>query len=705
MRGWWCIACLCVALNAEIVIPLNQVHTDFSAQNSGKTGLIETPNARVMNDWRVRPHYFYSDPFLYYGVLIAPLPRLELNLRMTQVRGVPGFGDSAGYGDYKDKAIDFKFLLAKEDRILPAIAVGFDDIQGTGLYSSKYLVASKRFGWIDMSGGYALGRLGGEDLSRYGANYSSDRGIDFLTSTEIRGGGWFGGLEAHFTPDLSLKAEYSPINYHYDFINPFTQNKSPMPKTSINIGLSYKLSDKVTLAANYERGTSYGLGFNITIPFDEEGLYLHQSDSRWRAKEGTPERFSHYDDQNLSIILADEIAAEKYSNVDVAVYKNKIWAGLENPKYNSSMKALGRAADILDEVAPDRFDRFYLALKQTDLEYSVLTVNRDEIKQIKSNPTPPIPPHAIEYSSDVEKSYEEFSEGKELFKSPTVGSKNFAWLFKPSLETYLNDKDNPLTYKLSVLGGARYQALPGGYMFGRLMFPLYNTTDEITLKALEPAASATRTDSLKYIQYNGVQLYDLAFDQVVKLPLGIYGRAEVGYFEPAYGGIGLECYRPFDGGRFGIGLEYQRVKKRQIEDMFGFEDTRFDGKFINLYANLFPKLGIKTTAKIGEFFAGDRGVSWTVMREYKDFTIGVFITKTTTDMFVSAENRGYMDKGIFLSIPFSTVTDRKVKGALHYGLKPWSRDVAQYANQFNSLVGLDPANIFEMNTDRESFKK
>ncbi|MFZ2889655.1 YjbH domain-containing protein, partial [Sulfuricurvum sp.] len=441
------------------------------------------------------------------------------------------------------------------------------------------------------------------------------------------------------------------------------------------------------------------------IPFHDEGLYPHEPDPRWRAIAGTPERFERYDDRNLSLILADEIAVERYSNVQVAVNDTKVWASIENPKYNSPIKALGRVADILDETAPRRIDDFYIALKQSDLEYSVLNVSRHDIRKIKSDPQTQISEKTLSFSEDTEESYQQFSGEKEIYKTDTIGGKNFAWLFKPSLQTYLNDKDNPLTYKISLLGGGRYQTLPGGFMYGRLRFPIANTTDSVGLKTLEPASSATRTDSLKYIQYNGVQLQDLVYDQVVKLPWNFYGRGEIGYFEAAYGGMDVELYRPIAGGRYGIGVEYQTVQKRLVDDLFGFEDVRFQGKFINLFANLYPPLGIKAKAKVGEFFAGDRGIHLTFLREFKHFTMGAFITKTDTDVFQSESNRGYMDKGVFLSIPLSTIAPKKIRGSLSYSLKPWTRDVAQYASQLNSLVGLHPSNVFEMNENRDEFKE
>ncbi len=694
-----------IPIFAITILSLNADNINMSAQNSGKTGLIEMPNARILEDWSMRPYFYYSDPFIYYGLALSPLPMMEINLRMTQVQDIPGFDNSAGYGDYKDKAIDLKFLLKKEDEFWPAIALGFDDIHGTGLYSSKYLVASKRYKNLDFTIGYALGRMGGENLTKYGISGSDDRGIDFLKSTDFVGGSLFGGVEAKITPKISIKAEYSPINYKYDTVNPFLANKTEMPKSHINAGLNYRATDNLTISANIERGNSFGVGINYAFGLKKEALYPHQPDPRWKATIDTPTKLNSYSDENLSNYISDEVVAEKYSNVQVAINKNKIWVSFENPKYNSSIKAIGRVADVIDEVAPARIDDFYIVLKQTNLEYTSLHINRSEIARIKKDPKLVLDKKDFKFSNDIEGEYANFSDSNNIVKTQSAGQKKFSWIFKPSLQTYLNDQENPFTYKVSILGGARYEVAPGGFLYGRLRVPLLNTTDSISPRVLEPANLATRTDSLKYIQYNGLQLEDLVYDQVFKLPYGLYGRGEIGYFEPAYGGIDLELYKPLMDGRFGIGLEYQKVKKREVDNLFGFEDTYFDGKFINLYANIIPSLGLKATAKVGEFFAGDRGVQVTVMREFKDFTIGAFMSKTDTDMFTSSSNRGYIDKGIFIKIPLSTIMPKDVKGSLSYSLKPWTRDVAQYANQVNSLVGMRPANIYEIENDLEMFKE
>ena len=58
--------------------------------------------------------------------------------------------------DYKDKGFNLKIRL-KEEGIFPAIAIGFNDIAGTGLYSSEYIVGSYGIDKLDMHFGLGWG--------------------------------------------------------------------------------------------------------------------------------------------------------------------------------------------------------------------------------------------------------------------------------------------------------------------------------------------------------------------------------------------------------------------------------------------------------------------------------------------------------------------------------------------------------------------
>lgn len=692
---------------ASSVISPNQTYSDYSTQNSGKTGIIEMPNARVMEDWQMRANYNYNNPFIYYGVAISPFPRLEMNFRMTQIQGLVGTGDWSGYGDYKDKAIDLKFLLAKEDEIWPAIAIGVDDITGTALFASKYIVLSKRLGFLDVSGGYAIGRMGGSDISEfYNMRDGQDAAMQFLASTQLNGN-FFAGLEAHITPDITLKAEYSPIDYMKDQVNPFKKGLVEEPALDFNFGVAYNLTDKINFSANFERGNSVSLGLHMRFPFDKEGLYPLQPDPRWDAPETLKETFKTKNDEELKNGIADEVAAEKLANVDAAINGKNVWVGIENPRYNSDAKALGRAADTIDEIAPEKIDTLYLALKHRNVEHTVIKVDREELKILKNDPSAISDADMkrnIEIYNNPKDAYKEFSDGKEIAKTESIGTEHLKFIHRPHLQSFFNAKDNPFVYRFTWLAGYQYFPWDGAMIQHRMRVPLFTTMDQIADKTLEPEATATRTDVLKYQQYNNLQMNDFSFDQIINLPFESLGRVSIGYFEPAFAGYGLEWYKPIFNGRFGVGLEYQKVNKREVDDFFAIKDQSFDAKFINFYAEIFPEFGISTSLKYGQFLAGDKGFKWTITRQYKGFTVGAYIAKTDTSIFTSQENKDYVDKGIFFSIPISVVKSQDSQGYLNYGLSAWTRDVAQSAVQPSSLVGTKINNAYRFQSTIEDFK-
>src|SRR5439155_7962965 len=72
----------------------------------------------------------------------------------------------SGTQSYKDKSFDAKFRLWRESASVPEIALGLRDLAGTGLFSSEYLVGSKRFGAFDWHLGLGWGYLGGHGSLR-----------------------------------------------------------------------------------------------------------------------------------------------------------------------------------------------------------------------------------------------------------------------------------------------------------------------------------------------------------------------------------------------------------------------------------------------------------------------------------------------------------------------------------------------------------
>ena len=150
--------------------------------------------------------------------------------------------------------------------------------------------------------------------------------------------------------------------------------------------------------------------------------------------------------------------------------------------------------------------------------------------------------------------------------------------------------------------------------------------------------------------------------------------------------MGGEIYRPSANGNWGVGIEGEWVRKRAIDNSFTFRSgPAYQTAFLNLNYRVLPEYGVNAGLKIGRFLAGDPGVRLDLSRTYKNFTIGGWYTVTDTSCFSSVYNRGYRDKGVYLSIPFSLFTDHDAPNQLFYSLRPWTRDPGQTVNQLYSL--------------------
>ena len=138
-------------------IYLNDLYPSYS--NSGTVGLINMPSARLMPAGSLAFSWSDSDPYQRGSIIGTPFNWFEASYQYTDINNAlysltPSF---SGDQTYKDKSFDAKFLLFKETNYLPAVAVGVRDMAGTGVFSSEYIVASKRYNNIDLTFGLGWG--------------------------------------------------------------------------------------------------------------------------------------------------------------------------------------------------------------------------------------------------------------------------------------------------------------------------------------------------------------------------------------------------------------------------------------------------------------------------------------------------------------------------------------------------------------------
>jgi hypothetical protein len=267
LRNHWLAGCAAGVLMTALCGPI-QAQT-LPRTQYGNVGLIEMPSARMAPDAELSVSAAFFENGQRYALNFQALPWLETSFRYS---GLEDF--DPGFTVFFDRAFGVKARLWEEGGLMPSLAIGTNDLVGTGVYSSEYVVASKHLGSVDLTLGMGWGRLATANTIRNPlTNVSSsfnqrDRVIgqggnfDFGRYFHGRQVGIFGGATWQ-TPvsGLMLLAEYSSDKYLEE-----TRTGVFKPKSQINIGVAYAPFNGMTLGAGWFYGRSvYG---NITLNLD-----------------------------------------------------------------------------------------------------------------------------------------------------------------------------------------------------------------------------------------------------------------------------------------------------------------------------------------------------------------------------------------------------------------------------------------------------
>lgn len=239
-----------------------------SFNNFGGSGLMDMPSAAMLPDGNLAINASYMLDTQHYNLTFQALPWLETSFRYSGLQHYNG-----DYPVYWDRSFAVKIRLVEEGDLTPAIAVGINDLVGTGIYSGEYLVATKNIGNLEVTLGMGWGRLATADpfrnplslLSKSFAaraqGYSSEGGT-FSFGKYFHGpAGIFGGL-AWYTPieNLALKAEYSSDNY-----NDESRKGGFSPRNQVNFGAAYRAYDNIVFGLNWMYGRSFGGSITIDL--------------------------------------------------------------------------------------------------------------------------------------------------------------------------------------------------------------------------------------------------------------------------------------------------------------------------------------------------------------------------------------------------------------------------------------------------------
>ena len=638
--------------------------------NWGGTGLMEIPTARVMKENTYRFGFAEVSPYRYYYGALGVLPNLEIDGRVTEIVGVKGFQDTS-YGWYKDKALDIKYRFLPESKYGPALAIGIMDPQGTRLYPSQYLVASKQIYPFDFTIGFGNGRFGKRPLPASNEGIKAEIFTDpkqWLKDSQI-----FWGIQFSLSDKFSFMMEHSPIKFHKQLSDPAQKRYFDKPVPSkFNFGFRWKPLKWAEVDVTYQRGEQFGINLSTLFEIGKPLIPIYDESYREKVTDK---------DYPLETRLVNALSASGFSNIKIKINVNDIWVEAQDNRYFYVTKAVDVILKIVNDISPQHIDNIHIIMSSNGIPLFRFSTIRADIIDWRSEK---LTTDEFIYLSKFDPTFTD-SPDTRIFHQGF-----FEYGLKPSLENYLNDPSGFFKYRFGLAMWGSYHPWKGSTFLAQPDWYPINNISTSTPPLIDPV----RSDIVLYKEKN-LSLSRLMFDQVYKASHELYGRLSAGYLEVQYAGLYGEVATSLMAGRVMLGVGGSAVRKRDPDNAFKLSDDFtqiYKTAFLNSRLNI-PEYDVALDVKAGRFLAGDKGAKFTISKFINGVTISAWYSVTDTSDLKDPSNRGYHDKGISVTIPIRLFRGTDSKTSYSYVLTPWTRDVAQDVNQYESLFDFIGRNI------------
>ena len=598
------------------------------------------PSARFYDESSHGITIYDGNPDQKITLTSFPYDWMEASFFYTNIQDkpYPNFPDQ----DYKDKGFNFKLRL-KEEGYWPALAIGINDIAGTGFYSSEYIVGSYGINRTDFHFGIGWGLLSRSNKSfnnPLGYFYDGfnnrpseyeDKGGQFQPSRYFSGKtvAPFFGLSHSINRNLLLKIEYdttsTPGLIGYE-----------IPEQNISFGIDYSIRNNFTIGLSNERGNYTSLKFIY-----KNNLTKSSSNYKYNKAE-------FKDDDNTYSKLIKSIEAN-------GIGVNKI---IETPK------AIG--------------------LELTQFTHPNLDIVEDIIRNAS-------------YDAGLDKPVKKelrvanlqgLSEYSEEFK------KNSLLIYKRNSKRSLNNKTNIafrpyLASREDFFKGALMLEnnseliIKDNFFFSaNLKYAIADNFKDLTIPPENTYPAQVRSDVKDYLRNfgNGVFIGRAQFDYHLTPKKNHHLMVSVGILEEMFSGFGFEYLYFKQDSNYAFGFEIFDVTKRDYEMRFGTMDYNNITGSANFYYRNYDIIPFDAKASYGEYLAGDEGVTFEFSRSFLNGTkFGVFAS--FTDVSSEQFGEGTFDKGIFFNIPV-------YGNFINYSWRPLTKDPGAKLNRKHTLHDL-----------------
>ncbi len=611
-----------------------------SYNNHGVIGLINMPTARFYDEASHGITLYDGTPDQKITLTSSPYNWLEASFFYTNIQNKPYPGFE--YQDYKDKGFNFKIRL-KEEGIFPAIAVGINDIAGTGFYSSEYIVASYGINNLDLHFGLGWGALNGSKnkidnpLGYISNNFkerpikAEDQGGQFQASRYFSGqeASPFFGISYALNDKILLKIEndttLTPGKVGYED-----------PKSEISFGMDYSINKNFFIGVAKERDNYLSLRFVYkNDPVDSKREYLYEPaevKNDWNKYTKLRANLENNGiGVNKIIETSDAIGIEltQFTHPNLNVIEEIISTAKLESGINKDIKKDLRIADL---QALSEYDKLFEA--NANLIYE-----RKRDRRFNTDTKLTLRPF--------------FASREEFFKGAILLENNSEYIIKDNF-----------------------------FFSSNLKYSLADNFDDLIYPPVDTYPAQVRSDVKEYLKNfdQGVIIGRAQFDYHLSPKKNNHIMLSAGILEEMFSGFGFEYLYFKEKSNFAFGFEVFDVVKRDYKMQFGTLDYKNTTGSVNFYYRNFNIIPFDAKISYGEYLAGDEGITFEFSRSFINGTeFGFFAS--FTDVSSEQFGEGSFDKGIFFNIPV-------YGNFINYSWRPLTKDPGAKLNRKNTLHDL-----------------
>lgn len=672
------------ALFAYSVAALLHGATAFAgATQTGQSGLVHMPDARIAEDGTWRVGVARMEPYRALWSSISLLPRVEVSGRFTRISDTQPFADTA-YGAHKDKAFDAKLLLFAERGPWPALAIGVHDFVGDNrIFRGSYAVASRSVdagaaGHFDLTAGFGRGRIDGT----------------------------FGGLrwQPPGAPAWRALVEWDAFDYENDYYA--TVNPALPRSGGLTYGIEYARG-WLAGQASWQQG-HWGVNLHLALPLQQHAFVPRRDEPRPVAIFAPPRaKLAEWADAPASLDpLFRALAVEGIGDVRIAVVGDQIKVSVAERRMTMIGRAAGRAARAIALHAP--VDARALELTLTDYRLPLVTYRFDDLELLRAYFTGDAdgallqPTLSVSYA-DAAAYWQLDAHGTgwtEVFGPPRsrVATRAGAAVFGVPLSVHTTGR-SPGVFRLQPVRASFTFNDPNGVLkhdlytsasftqwLGRRAYlstaVRYSLSENIsdTVGASNSTLPRVRSEVGRYRREGErLRLQALYGAHLANPTDRVYAWFSGGILEEMFAGVGGEALYLPDQGNWALSAAAYAVRQRDFEGRLGFFDYQTVTALVSHHYRI-PRAGLTLTTRVGRFLARDHGARFELRRRFRSgFEVGAWYTVTDARDITSpgSPDNPYRDKGVFLRFAVGPFLTRDNAAVVDFALSPWARDPGQ----------------------------